>query len=159
VRRPWPAHIGNQHQRTHGVLHGFAQVGGRLQRFDHRRQRIGVFQVVRVEVHEQQGQRLHQFGVGQRHQRRKGLHRGGETRHPGQQAFAGLGVVIQLVDPGVKPVALADGAVQLGVAAQHQRLQFLQRRARPAQGGFQVGHQWQPLAGGTRLGCSSTPHR
>jgi hypothetical protein len=86
--------IGDQHQGAHDVLHRFGQVARWLQGLDHGQQGIGVFQVVGVEVHEQQRQRLDQCRVGQRHQVGEMLHGGGKAGHPGQNRLGGVGAVV-----------------------------------------------------------------
>mgnify|MGYP001154007492 CR=1 FL=1 len=143
-----PRHVGHEHDGAHDVLHRFGQVGRRLQRLDHRRQRVGIFQVGGVEVQVQQGQRFHQFGVVHLHQRREMVHRGGKAGHPGQHAFGGRGLAVERKDPGVEPLPLADGLVQLGVAALHQRQQFGHGRAGWRRATFDVGDIGQALRGG-----------
>ena len=151
---PGVCHVGDQHQRAHDVLHRFAQVGRRLQGFDHRIQRLGVVQIFGLEVHVQQGQRLDELGVGQRHQCREGVHRRGKAGHPRQHALRGRCLVVELVNPGVEPVAPADGLRQLGVAAPHQAVQLFERRAGGRRAAVEIGDELQPALGRHRLRLS-----
>jgi len=124
--------VGDQHHAAHQVLHRLGQVVGRLQRVDHGQQRVGVFEVVALEVQVQQRQRLHQRRVVAGHQPRKAVLRRGEAGDPREDGFRRHGFLVELEDPGVEPVAPGDGLRQLGVAALHQRLQL---------GGVEAGRQ------------------
>ena len=111
-----------------------------LERVDLRQQFVGVFQVVGLEVPVQQGERLGEGGGLMLHQRGEQLHRGREAGHPrvdGGGVAGGIVLVVevmpgrvvvfafavQLEHPGVEPLPARDGVVELGMAAQRERMQ------------------------------------